>query len=109
MAKSETGPVAEGARAPSFPVKDHEGKPFSAASLRGKPCVLCFRPEDEAPGCTPEAYGTWVERSTYGRTFLGVERSTFLVDGSGVVRGAWRRVKAPGHVAEVHEAAQGIR
>jgi peroxiredoxin Q/BCP len=96
MAKSETGPVAEGARAPSFPVKDHEGRPVSG-------------PEDEAPGCTPEAYGTWVERSTYGRTFLGVERGTFPVDGSGVVRGAWRRVKAPGHFAEVHEAAQGIR
>ena len=44
-----------------------------------------------------EAYGTWVEKSMYGRKYMGIERSTFLIDGKGVVRKVWRKVKVPGH------------
>jgi thioredoxin-dependent peroxiredoxin len=44
-----------------------------------------------------EAYGVWKERSMYGRKFMGIERSTFLIDESGVVAEAWRKVKPAGH------------
>ena len=54
------------------------------------------------------ALGVWVEKSMYGKTYMGVERATFLVDGAGVVRRIWRKVKVPGHAAEVLAAARGI-
>jgi len=52
-------------------------------------------------GTTIEAYGAWVEKSMYGRSYMGIERSTFLIDSSGVVRKIWRKVKVPGHVEAV--------
>ncbi len=52
-------------------------------------------------GATIEAYGAWVEKSMYGRSYMGIERSTFLIDGSGVVRKVWRKVKVPGHAEAV--------
>ncbi|MCA9753625.1 MAG: thioredoxin-dependent thiol peroxidase [Gemmatimonadetes bacterium] len=51
------------------------------------------------------AYGVRKEKSLYGKTFLGVERSTFLIDGKGIVRRVWRQVKVAGHVDEVLRAA----
>jgi len=48
-----------------------------------------------------EAYGVWREKTMYGRKFMGIERSTFLIDGSGTIRKIWRKVKVDGHVAEV--------
>ncbi len=50
------------------------------------------------------AFGVWVEKSMYGRKYMGVERSTFLVDGKGIIRAVWRKVKVPGHVEEVQQA-----
>ena len=55
-----------------------------------------------------EKYGVWVEKSMYGRKYMGIERCTFLLDGEGVVRGAWRKVRVPGHVAEVLKAARAL-
>ncbi|MBV8889711.1 MAG: thioredoxin-dependent thiol peroxidase [Alphaproteobacteria bacterium] len=55
-----------------------------------------------------ERYGVWVEKSMYGRKYMGIDRSTFLIDREGVVRGAWRKVKVPGHVAEVLKAARAL-
>ncbi len=55
-----------------------------------------------------EAYGTWVEKSMYGRKYMGIERATFLIDGDGKVRRVWRKVKVPGHVEEVLAAAKEI-
>ena len=55
-----------------------------------------------------EAYGVWVEKSMYGRTYMGIERATFLVDESGVVRQIWRKVKVPGHAEAVKEAVQAL-
>jgi peroxiredoxin Q/BCP len=55
-----------------------------------------------------EAYGAWVEKSMYGKTYMGIERSTVLIDGEGVVRKVWRKVKVPGHAAEVLKAAQAL-
>jgi peroxiredoxin Q/BCP len=55
-----------------------------------------------------ERYGAWVEKSMYGRKYMGIDRSTFLIDGEGVVRHIWRKVKVPGHVAEVLAAAKAL-
>lgn len=55
-----------------------------------------------------EAYGVWTEKSMYGKKYMGVERSTFLIDAEGKIAKAWRKVKVPGHVEEVLEAAQSL-
>jgi peroxiredoxin Q/BCP len=53
-------------------------------------------------------YGVWVEKSMYGRKYMGMDRSTFLIDGKGVIRGLWRKVKVPGHVEEVLKAVKEL-
>lgn len=60
---------------------------------------------DEGP--LSEAFGTWVEKSMYGRKYMGMERATFLIGADGAVLRAWRKVKVPGHAAEVLKAARG--
>lgn len=52
------------------------------------------------------AYGVWVEKSMYGRSYMGVERATYLIGRDGRIRQIWRKVKAAGHAAEVLEAAR---
>ena len=54
------------------------------------------------------AYGVWTEKSMYGRKYMGVERSTFLIDKSGKISRIWRGVKVPGHATEVLEAAKAL-
>jgi thioredoxin-dependent peroxiredoxin len=54
------------------------------------------------------AYGVWVEKSMYGRKYMGVERSTFLIDKKGRIARSWRKVKVPGHAAEVLAAAKAL-
>jgi peroxiredoxin Q/BCP len=56
-----------------------------------------------------EAYGAWVEKSMYGRKYMGIDRSTFLVDGAGQIAGVWRKVKVPGHAAAVLKAATALK
>ena len=56
-----------------------------------------------------EAYGAWVEKSMYGKSYMGIDRSTILVDRDGKVAKIWRKVKVPGHAAEVMKAAQGLK
>jgi len=56
-----------------------------------------------------EAYGVWVEKSMYGRKYMGIERSTFLVNSAGRVARSWRKVKVPGHAEEVLEAVRALR
>ena len=74
--------------------KKKHGLPFTLASdVNGDVC---------------EKYGVWVEKSMYGRKYMGLERATFLIDGKGVVRGVWHKVRVPGHVAEVLKAAQAL-
>ena len=62
---------------------------------------LPFILASDADGKVTEKYGVWVEKSMYGRKYMGIERATFLIDGKGVIRGIWRKVKVPGHVDEV--------
>lgn len=59
-------------------------------------------------GGVVERYGVWVEKSMYGRKYMGIERATFLIGPDGVVRRVWRKVKVPGHVAEVLEATKKL-
>jgi peroxiredoxin Q/BCP len=62
--------------------------------------------DEESDVC--ERYGVWAEKSMYGKKYMGIERSTFLIDGSGVLRGEWRKVKVPGHVEAVLEAVKAL-
>ena len=55
-----------------------------------------------------QLFGVWKEKSMYGRKYMGVERSTFLIDAKGVLRREWRKVKVPGHAEEVLAAAAGL-
>lgn len=57
---------------------------------------------------TLAAYGVWVEKSMYGRKYMGVERSTFLVDADGRIAKIWRKVKVPGHAEAVLEAVKTL-
>ena len=55
-----------------------------------------------------EEYGVWVEKSMYGRKYMGIERSTFLIDASGRLARVWRKVKVPGHVEDVLAAVKDL-
>ena len=55
-----------------------------------------------------EAYGVWTEKSMYGRKYMGVERTTFLIDGAGKIARVWNKVKVPGHAEEVLEAVKAL-
>ncbi len=69
---------------------------------------LSFPLASDEDGKVCEAYGTWVEKSMYGRKYMGIDRSTFLIDGKGVIRGIWRKVKVPGHADEVLQAVRDL-
>lgn len=62
---------------------------------------------DETAGVT-EAFGLWVEKSMYGKTYWGTERATVLIDGDGIVRRVWRKVSVKGHAAEVLDAVKAL-
>ena len=69
---------------------------------------LPFSLVSDEDGSICEKYGVWVEKSMYGKKYMGIERSTFLIDENGVVQGAWRKVKVPGHVEAVLKTAQEL-
>jgi len=69
---------------------------------------LKVRLVSDADGALCDAYGVWKQKSLYGRTFMGIERTTFLIDGAGIVREIWRKVKVKEHAAEVLEKAQAL-
>ncbi len=71
----------------------HKLKHILGADVDGKVC---------------EAYKTWIEKSMYGRKYMGIERATFLIDKDGVVRGEWRGVKVKDHAAEVLAATKAL-
>jgi peroxiredoxin len=73
--------------------KKHKLGVTLAADLEGKTC---------------EAYGVWVEKSLYGRKYMGIERATFLINGQGKIAQIWRKVKVPGHAEAVLEAAKAL-
>lgn len=82
------------------PVKKHD-------KFRDKHDLTVILAADEEKS-TLEAYGVWQEKSMYGRKYMGVERSTFLIDRDGTIARIWRKVKVPGHAEEVLEATKAL-
>jgi peroxiredoxin Q/BCP len=92
--------------------------------LRGKNVVIYFYPKDSTPGCTLEGhpfdllsdpdgklcgkFDVIREKNMYGRKFMGIERSTFLIDVDGKLRREWRKVKVKGHAEEVLAAVKDL-
>ncbi|WP_298374303.1 thioredoxin-dependent thiol peroxidase [Azospirillum sp.] len=69
---------------------------------------LPFALASDVDGSVSDAYGVWVEKSMYGRKYMGLERATYLIDKDGVVRNVWRKAKVTGHVAAVLKAVQAL-
>jgi len=69
---------------------------------------LPFTLASDEDGSVCEAFGTWVEKSMYGRKYMGIDRATFLIGADGKIARVWRKVKVPGHVEEVLEAAKQL-
>lgn len=69
---------------------------------------LSFPLASDSDGKVTEAYGVWAEKSMYGRKYMGIERSTFLIDKDGVIRNIWRKVKVPGHAEDVLQALEAL-
>jgi peroxiredoxin Q/BCP len=82
------------------PVKSHD-------KFRTKHDLSVPLASDESKD-TLEAYGVWAEKSMYGRKYMGVERTTFLIDKAGRIAKIWSKVKVPGHAAEVLAAARAL-
>lgn len=149
-----------GDKAPSFKLKNQDGKIISLTELKGKPIVLYFYPKDDTPGCTKEAcnfrdefpkfgklkvkiigisadsveshkkfaekynlpfnllsdekkeivekYGVWKEKNMYGRKYMGIERTTFIIDAEGKINKIFPKVKVDDHNKEVMEALKEL-
>ena len=78
--------------------------PASHAKFTGK-YGLKVRLASDTDGSVCEGFGTWVEKSMYGRKYMGIDRATFLINRDGTIARIWRKVKVPGHAEEVLEAA----
>lgn len=84
--------------------KDKPAKLKKFADKYGLTVILA----SDEPGDACEAFGTWVEKSLYGRKYMGIERATFLIDADGIIARVWPKVKVKGHAAEVLEAARAL-
>ena len=82
------------------PMKSHEK--FIGKYDLGVPLV------SDEDGRVSEAFGTWVEKSMYGRKYMGMERATYLIGADGHILKAWRKVKVPNHAREVLTAAREL-
>jgi peroxiredoxin Q/BCP len=152
--------IDPGKKAPTFALKDQDGKIHRLADYAGRPLVMYFYPKDDTPGCTKEAcefrdalprfdrsraavigvsildeaskarfaakydvnfplladpdhevadrFGVWQKKSRYGRTYMGVVRTTYLIDAEGRIARRWDNVKVDGHAAEVLEAVRAL-
>jgi thioredoxin-dependent peroxiredoxin len=70
---------------------------------------LPFTLISDEDGSICESFGTWVEKQNYGKTYMGIERATYLADDKGIIRQIWRNVKAAGHAEEVLEAVKTLK
>ncbi len=82
------------------PVKSHD-------KFKAKHELSVTLASDEEKGVI-QAYGVWGEKKMYGKTYMGVERSTFLIDKDGKIARIWRKVKVPGHAEAVLEAVKSL-
>jgi peroxiredoxin Q/BCP len=79
----------------------------SHVNFKEKYC-LPFPLASDENGAACENYGVWVEKSMYGKTYMGIERTTVLIDKKGIIRQIWHKVKVEGHVAQVLEALAAL-
>lgn len=152
--------IDPGKKAPSFSLKDQDGRTHKLSDYAGRPLVLYFYPKDDTPGCTAEActfrdnlpkfkkgqaavlgvsildekskakfagkyditfplladpdhavaekYGVWQEKSRYGRKYMGIARTTYLIGADGKIVRRWDNVKVDGHVDDVLKAVQAL-
>ncbi len=84
--------------------KDEPGSHDKFKAKYALPFTLASDPD----GKVTEAFGSWVEKLNYGKKYMGIDRSTFLVDQDGILRGIWRKVKVDGHVDKVLAAAKAL-
>ena len=82
-------------------------KPAKLKKFADKYGLTVTLASDES-GDACEAFGTWLEKSLYGRKYMGIERATFLIDADGTISRVWPKVKVKGHAAEVLEAARAL-
>ena len=82
--------------------------PMKAIEKFAEKYGLTFPLASDETGAVVEAYGAWVEKSMYGKPYMGIDRSTILIDKAGRVARIWRKVKVPGHAAEVMAAAKAL-
>ena len=82
--------------------------PIAALDTFAAKYRLTFPLAADVAGEVTQAYGVWVEKSMYGRTYMGIERSTYLIGADGRIERVWPKVKVPGHADEVIAAAKAI-
>lgn len=82
--------------------------PARHAKFAAKHALTAPLASDAAENGLSDALGIWLEKSMYGRSYMGMERTTYLVDGEGRIAAVWRKVKVKGHAAEVLEAARAL-
>lgn len=70
---------------------------------------LPFTLISDEDGSMCESFGTWIEKSLYGRKHMGIDRATFLIDADGIVQAVWRKVKVSGHVEDVLQATKKLK
>lgn len=102
-----TGLADEFAAADTVVIGVSKDSVASHAKFRSK-YELGVKLASDPEGSVVERYGSWVEKSMYGRKYMGIDRSTFLIDRDGRIAQVWRKVKVPGHAAEVLKAAQAL-
>jgi peroxiredoxin Q/BCP len=105
--KDFSGQLAAFAAADTHIVGVSRESAASKAKFRAKHGLTVGLGADD-DGAVTESYGVWVEKSMYGKKYMGIERSTFLIGRDGTIARVWSKVKVPGHAAEVLAAAQAL-
>ncbi|MGV3480194.1 MAG: peroxiredoxin [Sphingobium sp.] len=106
-AQSFTGLIDDFAAAGAAVVGVSKDKPAKHAKFIGK-YDLKVELASDVDDSVCEAFGTWIEKSLYGRKYMGIDRATFLIDKDGRIARIWRKVKVAGHAEEVLKAAQAL-
>ncbi|CAN5156183.1 peroxiredoxin [soil metagenome] len=106
-AKAFTASAADFAKAGAVVVGVSKDTPAKHGKFKAKYGLKVVLGSDES-GEMIERYGVWVEKTLYGRNYMGIERATFLIDGAGVIRRVWRKVKVAGHAEDVLAGARSL-